>query len=761
MIQTEKLFFSKLDTLLYLKNKLSASYILDVYFFTVNDFNKNTDVVCSNISKLFDGEVIIRSSASTEDQESTCAGHFVSVQHVNAKNTEFIIKGIKDVIASYKRDGLSDNEYIFVQHQLTNVILSGVALSVEPQLGKPYFLINYDESGSTDSVTSGKCNRYIYIARDLILNNSLESRLCKAFLEIERICSQKCLNIEFAVTGSEEIYILQVRRLKYEDFSVEHRETLKRKNTYKMSYASNPVLLSDMAFWNPSEIIGDSPRPLTFSLYSYLVTEYAWNKGIAEIGYFSIPEQIMEKIGNKPYVNLETTFKALTPFSINDALREKLVNYYCELLKSNKGLHDKVEFEVVFTCFDFNSLNKLSILVDFGFSAMEIATLSSELFQMTKKIIETYNYWVAQDLKKLGWIESELSRCKEEINTHEGADLVTTIAYLLQLIRDYGVIPFARHARCAFIAQSLCHSLVDIGQITSEQLDAFMYGIDTVAKELQVDIQQYINNQITRNDIEEKYGHLRANTYDITSLTYKEIGIDKMFQISNVDCKHIEKRSEQLNAKFPETNIELAPFLKDTIVQREHFKFVFTKALSYTIELIQKLADLLHITYDDMAYLTIEDILNTSFPLKLNLAGIIKRNKDKFELDRNIILPSVITEPKDFDIIKIDESIPNYITNKVVVGDVCILNSSSDKRPELAGKILVIENADPGFDWIFAQGTMIGLITKYGGMASHMAIRCMEFGLPAAIGCGELIYNSVANAKQVRLNCLDKVVEII
>lgn len=761
MIQAEKLFSSKLDTLLYLKNKLSASCILDVYSFTVNDFYRNIDVVCSNISTLFDGDVIIRSSASTEDQESTCAGHFVSVQHVNAQSREFIIKGIENIIASYKRDGLSDKEYIFVQHQLTNVILSGVALSVEPQLGKPYFLINCDESGSTNSVTSGKCNRYIYIARDLILSNSLESRLCKAFLEIERICLQKCLNIEFAVTESEKIYIFQVRRLKFEDFPVKYKEIIKRKNTYKTNYASNSVLLSDMAFWNPSEIIGDSPRPLTFSLYSNLVTEYAWNKGIAEIGYFPIPKQIMEKIGNKPYINLEIVFKALTPSNINVELREKLVNYYCDLLKSNKCLHDKIEFKIVFTCFDFNSLKKLSLLADFGFSAAEIATLSSELFQMTKKIIEEYNYWVAQDLTKLSKIESELNRCKEEINTHEGTDIVATIAYLLQLIRNYGIIPFARHARCAFIAQSLCHSLVDTGQITSEQLDTFMYGIDTVAKELQLDIQQYNNNQISKKTIEEKYGHLRANTYDITSLTYKEIGIDNIFRTSNIDCKHVEKCVEQLSVKFPKTNIDLAPFLKDAIVQREYFMFVFTKALSYTIELIQKLADLLHIAYDDMSYLSIEDILNISFPLKQSLAEIIEHNKVKFELDQNIILPPVITEAKDFDIIKIDKSIPNYITNKIVVGDVCILSNSSGERSKITGKILVIENADPGFDWIFAQGTMIGLITKYGGMASHMAIRCMEFGLPAAIGCGELIYDSVANAKQVRLNCLDKVVEII
>ena len=36
-----------------------------------------------------------------------------------------------------------------------------------------------------------------------------------------------------------------------------------------------------------------------------------------------------------------------------------------------------------------------------------------------------------------------------------------------------------------------------------------------------------------------------------------------------------------------------------------------------------------------------------------------------------------------------------------------------------------------------------GLITKYGGVNSHMAIRCAELSVPAAIGVGEVIYNKI------------------
>ena len=37
---------------------------------------------------------------------------------------------------------------------------------------------------------------------------------------------------------------------------------------------------------------------------------------------------------------------------------------------------------------------------------------------------------------------------------------------------------------------------------------------------------------------------------------------------------------------------------------------------------------------------------------------------------------------------------------------------------------MFIENADPGYDFLLVK--MKGLITKYGGLNSHMAIRCSE-----------------------------------
>lgn len=46
-----------------------------------------------------------------------------------------------------------------------------------------------------------------------------------------------------------------------------------------------------------------------------------------------------------------------------------------------------------------------------------------------------------------------------------------------------------------------------------------------------------------------------------------------------------------------------------------------------------------------------------------------------------------------------------------------------------------------------------GLITKYGGVASHIAIRCAELGLPAAIGCGDILFEQLENTQKVLLDC--------
>ena len=57
---------------------------------------------------------------------------------------------------------------------------------------------------------------------------------------------------------------------------------------------------------------------------------------------------------------------------------------------------------------------------------------------------------------------------------------------------------------------------------------------------------------------------------------------------------------------------------------------------------------------------------------------------------------------------------------------------------------------------LYLQKKINGLITKYGGINSHMAIRCAELNLPAAIGVGNDLFNQIIQTNKLLLDCESK-----
>lgn len=122
------------------------------------------------------------------------------------------------------------------------------------------------------------------------------------------------------------------------------------------------------------------------------------------------------------------------------------------------------------------------------------------------------------------------------------------------------------------------------------------------------------------------------------------------------------------------------------------------------------------------------------------------------ELNNKLVLPPIIFSEKDFDIIHPYMPRPNFITQKKIKGKLIKLKKVEKPNiKSIEGNIIMIENADPGYDWIFTRNPA-GLITKYGGVASHMSIRCAEFGIPAAIGCG-FLFDQLSYVSFVVLDC--------
>ena len=78
----------------------------------------------------------------------------------------------------------------------------------------------------------------------------------------------------------------------------------------------------------------------------------------------------------------------------------------------------------------------------------------------------------------------------------------------------------------------------------------------------------------------------------------------------------------------------------------------------------------------------------------------------------------------------------------------------------LKGAIVCISSADPGYDWLFSH-SIGGLVTAWGGINSHMAIRAGEMGVPAIIGAGDKIFHEFEAAQYVRMDCGSKGYEVI
>ena len=92
------------------------------------------------------------------------------------------------------------------------------------------------------------------------------------------------------------------------------------------------------------------------------------------------------------------------------------------------------------------------------------------------------------------------------------------------------------------------------------------------------------------------------------------------------------------------------------------------------------------------------------------------------------------------------------------MAEVVVMDTLRDDS--LEGKIVFIQAADPGYDFLFSKN-IAGLVTQFGGANSHMAVRCAELGIPAVIGAGEKNYSEWKTWNRMMIDCLNKIVKRI
>ena len=777
---------TKAQTLKYLKPSVSQFKVPELLFFSVFSYNENPCGYIDKVIKKFDGKVVaVRSSASDEDGKiQSSAGEYESVLNVPSSNAGKITKAISSVMASYERKRpLVSSDEVIVQEMVQSITMSGVIFTYDLNTGAPYYVINYDDqSGLTNTVTSGEgehANRTLCIHRNSI--NELRSerfvKLLKAVQELEEVMESQFLDIEFALGKDLTPYLLQARVIttqknwnkaieKQIDIALKGVQSFVIEKFKRVSGVyGKTTLLGQMPDWNPVEMIGRAPRTLATSLYQTLITDHAWRSARATMGY-AIPtgQPLMVVLAGQPFIDVRLSFHSYIPKNVSSIVAEKLVNHWIEQLTKKPELHDKIEFEVAITTYSFDIDEKIEHLIGSQLTSSEKTEFKQAHLHQTIALIKE------EDQGSISDALDKIERLSEKQNAPSS---------LFSMVDDcihFGTIPFSILARHGFIAKTILLSLKQCGIITQHEVNQILESMHTVASELVEDMRLLYKGVLSTADFMKKFGHLRPGTYDIMSQRYDQMSDLSIGEPLNQPQQQVEPfvfskiQQQQISRLLKEAGFgdfsadELLRYIHQATVGREYGKFVFTRSVSDILELIANFAEDNSLSRDDISHVPLNIILNIEKNSDKTGAEELLRKVAQQELERHNIsvavrLPQLLTDQAGVHIVPFQVSHPNFITNKKITAPSIMLRSNIGGI-SLGGKIVLIEGADPGFDWIFSQ-KILGLITKYGGVNSHMAIRCAEFGIPAAIGCGEQRFDQLTKANRVHLDCASGLVMIV
>ena len=756
---------SKADTILNLKDYNLNFLIPKTYVFKTNEWKISKKKIVKIIQKNFKSKIAIRSSAFDEDSKNQSqAGKYLSILGVNPNRKKTLNFSINQVINSYKKK--NQNNKVIIQKQITKVSMSGVIFTHDLTNGSPYYIINYDDnSKKTDTVTSGYgegSNKKLIIYREGLrsLKSERFQKLLNCVLDLEKKINNKHLDIEFVVDTDLNIYLLQVRNISTKSNWTINNKILDKKIKIDKKYLikhfkKKNQILAQMSDWNPAEIIGKNPKKLSSSIYSNLVTDNSWAIAREKMGYSKVlNKKLMSLYSGKPYIDVRKSFFSFLPEQVNIKDKNKIVNFWIDKLKKNPFLHDKVEFDVAITAYDFEIKRKLNNFLpnkinlktkrklEFLYKDIFIKNIDKNNEVSLDKISDKINY--LSILQKNFVINKSRKKNKKNLKL------------ILKNCKHYGIIPFAQAARHGFVAKGLIDSLVSKKVLSQKRSIELQKVVNTVTSKFLEDINFVLKKKMTKSLFFKKYGHLRPGAYDITSKNYSEMR-NTFFEKSLVSKKHkfklSNKEKKKINFLLKKEKIDLNQeslinYIIRSIEMREFSKFIFSKSIDNIFKLLLKIIPKRLKNKEIASYFSVNEILTDKANLKLFL-----KRKNEYENNLKIFLPEVIKDKSAYDVVPYMFNVPNFITNKRVSGKV--LNLSNKLKYSLENKIILIENADPGFDWIFTKNIK-GFATQFGGSNSHMAIRAAELNIPAMIGCGQKKFDELKNSLEIEIDCLNK-----
>jgi hypothetical protein len=663
-------FATKAQTLAALQGKLKSAAILPLQIVKGSEFfrdsffiDKNKSIVA--LQQAFpEQKVIIRSSVSNVDPaQESLTGKYLSIPDVDTTDGIALKKAIESVFKSYFLE--SKKEEVFVQPMLKDIKISGSALTCDINTGTPYYIVNYIAGEE-------KLQTFIAYKNSLeFLSDQLIKSVVAALQELETLLGSEQLDVEFAITEADELYIFQVGPIaNYTGSGVDFAFDIPLNKMYKKIeklMRPHPLCLGELACYstmidcNPAKALGARPKKLAVTLFQELLTNHVWAQRCGDYGYQDLsPCPLLVSLCGVPYVDARASFNSFIPASLPTPLAGKLVDFYLKKFKAYQLYYEKIEHEIVYSCYYFGLPKRMTELLAEGFANEEIKQLEEALLSLTNKIISPESALIKQDKALVDQLAE-----KHEAILKSDIYVLDKIFLLIEECKSLGMLPYAGAARAWFVAMQFLRSFVDKGIFTDADYNAFLNSLDTVSNQMRADRQAIDLGKLSKEEFLAKYGHVRPDIYNIRSPRLEEAaqkffgqsGQSKAAAEGNNDFALSQEQLDKIAEECQQNGLSLSAeqlldFIRQAIEGREYAEFAFARSVSEILNLIKDYGKRLNIMDGDMAHLDLSQLKQLYTDLRYEDIGDVLReniamNQRQHESIAPLKLPSVIKKPDD------------------------------------------------------------------------------------------------------------------
>ena len=158
--------------------------------------------------------------------------------------------------------------------------------------------------------------------------------------------------------------------------------------------------------------------------------------------------ELMISLFGRPYIDVRNSFNSFLPKNLNDEISEKLVNAYLIKLENEPYLHDKIEFDVVFTVLDFTFSDEFNNRYPELLNNKEFEEFELALKDLTIEAIAGNS--LTDALSSINYL-SEVIQKNKVVYANSSFSIADRISTLIYECSEFGTLPFSILPKILFV----------------------------------------------------------------------------------------------------------------------------------------------------------------------------------------------------------------------------------------------------------------------------------------------------------------------